>query len=135
MKKTVLKSSLLAGVVSLLFSFSVLKSGSLTDITKPYLGEYECKNATFGDRDFTDEFSYIKLELKKDETFVLRYKTKQGRTGEETGYYTYNPNEESLCLSAGKNGEIKRRFPIKNGRFEIVLTIGSQLLQLTFEQN
>ena len=64
MKKQVLKSSLLAGFCTLMLLFSGWREGKLTDVTKPYLGEYECKQATLGEKDCLKKFDYIRLELK-----------------------------------------------------------------------
>ena len=66
-----LKYSFCAGLAAMLFMLPACGNGSLKDITKPYLGEYECKNATLGERDYVEEFSFIRLELKR--TTNLRY--------------------------------------------------------------
>lgn len=134
MKRNLLKSSLLASLAALSFSFSSLKEGSLTDITKPYLGGYECKSARLGDKEYLDDFSYITLELKKDETFTLYYCPKTGKKGEETGSYRYDEKTETLTLSMGKNNELKRQIPIKDGEFCVTVPLGTKTLILQFEQ-
>lgn len=134
MKKTVLKSSLLAALAALSFSFSSLKQGSLTDITKPYLGEYECKSATLGDTEYIDDFSYIRLELDADGTFTLFYCPKEGKKRSETGKYVYDKEKKTLGLSLGENGEFRREFPLKDGAFQITLPLGGKILCLRFEQ-
>ena len=134
MKKTVLKSSLLAGVVSLLFSFSVLKSGSLTDITKPYLGEYECQRAIFDGKDYAQEFSYIRLTFSADNTFTLSYKTKEGLCGSEKGEYSYDEEKEEVTLFTQGRHSFKRTFPLVKGNIYMSLRLGDKTLQVQFGQ-
>ena len=135
MKKTVLKSSLLAGVAALLFSFSTFKNGSLTDITKPYTGVYECKSATLGDKEYLDEFSYIRLELNADNTFSLYYCPKNGKAKEQTGKYRYNKEKGTIQFSLGTNGELKREIPLKKGEISFTLPLGAKTLIMRFAQN
>lgn len=106
----------------------------MKEITKPYLGEYECENATFSGRDLLTEFSYIRLELKEDGTFLLHGKTKTGKTHKEQGVYTYDAEREELCLSLGKDGELKRNLPLKNGAFCIDVSFGGKSLHMQFQQ-
>ena len=77
-------------------------------------------------------FTDIRLELKSDETFSLRYQTIDGRKGEETGKYTYNPQTQTVCLELGQG--VKRCFPLKNGILSISFPIGDKLLNAQFEQ-
>ena len=134
MKKQVLKSSLLAGITALLLTFSGLREGRLTDITKPYLGEYECKSATLGNEEYVDEFSYIILDLKADETFVLRYKTKNKMKGEEKGEYSYDKEKETITLTLDEKSQFKREFSLKKGTICIEFPVGAKLFVMRFEQ-
>ena len=134
MKRTTLKSSLLAGLISLLWLFPSLRESSLTDITKPHLGVYECTEATLNDNDYLGRFSYIHLELKTEEDFILYYKEKEGEKKQETGKYSYDREKETLTLIGGANGFFKREFPLKEGILTISVRIGEQNLSLKFEQ-
>ena len=129
-----LKYSICALFAALLFALPSCGNGSLKDITKPYLGAYECESAKLGEKEYMDEFSYIRLELNLDETFSLYYCTKGGQKREETGTYVYDEKEETLQLSAGENGEFKRKFPLKKGVLTVSLTIGNKILLMKFEQ-
>ena len=126
------KHFICAGLLSLSFLFSACGNGSLKDVTKPYLGEYECQNATLGERDYAKEFSFIRLELKKDNEFTLYYSAKNGKKGEESGTYLYDETDETLTLTYGELGVLKRKFPLKNGEIYIVLPIGNQTLSMKF---
>ena len=134
MKRNTLKSSLLAGLISLLWLFPSLRESSLTDITKPHLGIYECTEAKLGENDYLDRFSYIHLELKTGEDFVLYYQEKSGEKKQEMGNYSYDREKGTLMLIGGANGCFKREFPLKEGILTIAVRIGEQNLSLTFEQ-
>jgi hypothetical protein len=125
-------------ILSICFSFitllSNIKDSDLKDITKPYLGEYLCKSAQLGAKDCLEGFSYIRLELKDQETFILHYKEKQGEKKEVKGKYVYN--KESGCLQfVDKSGVFKREFPLNNGVLTISFSIGEKNLIMQSEQN
>ena len=61
-----LKYTFCAGLAALLIALPACGNGSLKDVTKPYLGQYECESATLGEKDYAQDFSFIRLELKKD---------------------------------------------------------------------
>ena len=127
-----LKISFCAGLAALMLVLPACGNGSLKDIAKPYLGEYECKSATLGEKDYAQDFSFIRLELKKDDEFTLYYSAKNGKKGEETGTYSYDEKEETLTITYGDLGVLKRKFPLKNGEIFVTLPIGSQTLSMKF---
>jgi hypothetical protein len=134
MKKHFLKSSFCAGLISLLTIFPTVKENKLTDITKPYLGEYECEIAQFCNRDLLQDFSFIRLELKDDNTFILRCAYRDGRTRKEEGTYSYDSQKQEICLSMGKNGELKRKFPLKQGVIYIDVAFAGKSLHAQLKQ-
>ena len=126
--------SLLSALGALLFSFSSIKNTDLTDISKPYLGEYPCKIAKLGSEDYLSQFSELVLELKLNGEYELRYKLKNGMRGKDTGKYTYDKQKETLRITKGGKEEWKRDIPIKNGTISIAITLGEKLLYLQFQQ-
>ena len=128
-----MKSFILAGVLSLMSLFPNMQESTLKDIAKPYLGEYECKSALLGEKDCMEKFSYIRLELKDAENFILYYKEKEGKKKECAGKYAYNKEKGVLTLT-DKNGVFKRGFPLSEGIITISLPIGERNLVLQFEQ-
>ena len=128
-----MKSFILAACLSLISLFSNIKDSGLSDIAKPYLGEYLCKSAQFGAKDCLEEFSYIRLELKDEENFILYYKEKEGKQKQIEGKYVYNKEKESLQF-VDKSGVFKREFPLNDGILTIALPIGEKNLILQFEQ-
>ena len=127
-----IKHSLCAAFSALLLALPACANGSLKDVTKPYLGQYECQSATLGEKDYVQDFSFIRLELKQDGEFILYYQPKNGEKAEESGTYIYDEKEQTLCISYGELGFLKRKFPLKNGEIFVTLPIGTQTLSLKF---
>ena len=128
-----MKSFILAGILSFMALFPNVKDSTLKDIVKPYLGQYECKSAQLGDKDCLEKFSYIRLELKDDENFILYYKEKEGRKKELEGKYAYD-KEKGVVKLCDKNGVFKREFPLDKGILTISLPLGDKILILQLEQ-
>ncbi len=127
-----LKSSILAGLCALCV---VGKSSSLKDISKPYLGEYECKQATYGEKDYLEDFTYIRMELKSGDRFVLSYCDKLTKKKNQVeGEFTYDEQTSTVTLQLEGDACIKRQFPLKDGVLLVVTTLGNKILQLRFEQ-
>ena len=134
MKKMVLKSSLLAGLISLLFLLPSFWKGDLKDIAKPHLGIYECKIARIDKEDYLARFSYIRLELKDGGRYELTYREKQGGEKRKTGKYRYDEKKETLTLYLDDMGVIKKEFPLKKGILSVQISLGEKSMHLQFEQ-
>ncbi len=134
MKKHVIKSSMLAGLATLLFALPNFKKGDLKDIAKPHLGMYECKIARINEEDYLDRFSYIRLELKDGGKYELTYREKQGGEKRKTGKYRYDEKKETLTLYLDDVGLVKKEFPLKKGVLSVHITLGEKTMQLQFEQ-
>lgn len=127
-----LKSSILAGLCALSM---LANSSTLKEIAKPYLGEYECEQALYGDKAYLDDFEYIRIELRSDNTYVLSAKEKQsGRKTRVEGEYSYDENRKEITFQMGNNAYIKRKFMLKNGVLLMVTTFGNKVLQIEFRQ-
>ena len=131
MRKTYLRSSIL-GVLLTLFACGAPKGGELKDVTKPYLGFYECESATLSGKDVIPEFDYIRIELKKDQTFTLSYAKKGKKKVEERGKYEYDKEKERIRLIT--NVGLKREFPLKDGYIEIYIQFIGKQLNMRFKQ-
>ncbi len=127
-----LKSSILAGLCALCM---LGKSSSLKDISKPYLGEYECKQATYGEKDYLENFTYIRMELQSGDRFVLSYCDKlTNKKNQVEGEFVYDEKTNTVTLQLGNDACIKRQFSLKDGVLLVVTTLGNKILQLRFEQ-
>ena len=130
--KMKLKSSILAGLCTLSM---LVGNSSLKDIAKPYLGEYECNQAIYGDKTYLEDFEYIKIELRSDNTYILTSKDKKtGKKMQMEGEYSYDEKRKEITFQLGNKEFIKRKFTLKDGVLLMVTTIGSKVLQMEFRQ-
>ena len=124
---------MLAGVVTLLFALPNFSKGDLKDIAKPYLGVYECKEATLNGKDFLDEYEYIHLELKPYGKFVDHLCEKGKKKKEVSGKYVYDREKGEFRVS-GAGNIFKRKFVLQEGVLQVYLQLGKKNLLLKFEQ-
>jgi hypothetical protein len=129
-----LKSSLLAGVCTLLMAINTVDMGGLKDITKPYLGEYRCESALYGKTDCLQYFSFIKFELKTGEEYLLTFKFKDGKQQQKTGKYEYDKEKKTIKILTPAGNEWHREFPVENGKIIFAFPFGDKCLKLTFLQ-
>lgn len=134
MKRQLLRSSILAGIASLLFIFPIFKKSELKDIAKPHLGIYECKIAQINEVDYLDKFSYIRLELKDGDKYELTYCEKGGKEGKKTGAYKYDGKKETLTVYLDSARLVKKEFPLKKGILSLNVTLGEKTMYAQFEQ-
>ncbi len=130
--KTKIKSSFLVGLLTLFLSVGT--NSSLKDIAKPYLGEYECKEVLFDGENLLREYAYIRLDLKRDETFALSYAGRDKRKREWSGKYVYDKEKQTICFTMEDGKGIKREFSFKEGKIDILVPIAEKNLVLRFEQ-
>ncbi len=134
MRKIFLKSCILAGLCSAVILFGGWKNSTLKDITKPYLGEYECTQATLGDVDYLKEMKYIRLMLQKGDEFILSYCPQDKAEQTLKGSYKYDKDKQIIVLKLSNGMCFERAFPIKKGEIYITVPIGALNLRLIFEQ-
>ncbi len=129
-----LKSTFVAGLASLLLCMSNIKDGTLLDVTKVYLGEYECTYAQLGDKEYLKGFDFVTLELKTDGTYLLSFKQKDEKKHTETGEYEYDEKRKTLRFSPRDKSALKKEFPLVEGVLTISAQIGNQQLIVRFTQ-
>ncbi len=128
-----LKSSILAGLSSLLLFAPSWKDSKLTDISKPYLGIYECTQAHLGDTDCLERFADLRLELKDEENFLLVYKEKGGTRKKVEGKYRYDKERKVLVATDEKEG-LQREFPFEEGKLTVTFPVGRKTFVMQFER-
>lgn len=128
------KTSLLVGLCLLLTVFSSWWSTSLKEITKPYLGEYECTQALVGKEDWLNKFSYIRLELCQGKKFQIHFQEKNEKKRTVEGSFSYDEEKEMLTLQIGKGRFARKKVRLKNGEFTIFMRLGKQNVRLKFKQ-
>jgi hypothetical protein len=137
MKTIKLRSSILLSLVLFIFAFpwwNTLKAQPLTEVAKTYLGTYECKLAQLNNKNLLEDFSYINLELKKENECTIYAKPKQGKEKRVEGEYRYNEDRETITFYSDVYSFIKKEFPMKQGKIHIVLRQGDKTLIMQFEQ-
>lgn len=133
-KRTIVKSALLASAVifvSLLFDVASL--GGLKEITRPYLGMYECERVLFGGEDKTEEFGPLKLELGPSGKAKLYYRCKNGEAGVSEAEYSYDASARTVTFYAEFMGrKAEKSFPLRDGKLQICLRYGGKMLVMDF---
>lgn len=108
--------------------------GSLKAITRPYIAQYECADATYGGESITEKFDYIELILENKRDLLLIYKPKGGDKHSAKGKYTFDAKSRELTADIGVYGvKLKQTTTVKNGRFTISKTIGKKQLIMNFK--
>ena len=114
---------------------SALLSHSLTEIVRPYLGIYECRQMLLDGEDKLNEFEYIKLELKSGGEIVLSFLDKQGKKGKTNAEYEYDEKAQPITIRKNIGNQIlKRSFPLKNGEVLVHLIYETRTIVMKFEQ-
>ncbi len=129
-----IKTAILTLLCSMSMLFSGWKDNSLKDITKPYLGEYECTQALFGGEDYLNKLEYVNLTLEKENNFILTFSEKGKEKQTLKGLYEYNKDRETIILKSEDKDFFKREFPLKKGIIYITVGIGEKTLFLQFKQ-
>ena len=132
-----LRSSIFVGLTLLLMLFPWLQSwkvSSLKDITKPYLGVYECREAKLDEIDYLDKFDYIRLELQRKNRCLFTYKIKGEKSKQERGNYEYDKRNQTITFQAEGMPFLKKQFPLRDGELTILVTFGGKTLKMRFEQ-
>ena len=108
--------------------------GSLSDLSQPYTGIYECEKLTLGGDDVSTKFEYVRLELAYGDAFTLEYRTAEGGEGSYGGTYKMDPQKGELTLSANTVLKtVSHKFPVKNGTILVDLNFGGKLLHAEFK--
>ena len=104
---------------------------NLKDVSRPYVGEYKCKELTFGGEDRLKEFESVKLNFDFDESFCLRAVDLNGNESTYAGSYKFTENQVTLSASVG--GEEKTYvFPYESGAVHMQLLFREKLLYARF---
>ena len=111
----------------------VASLGGLKDISKPYLGTYECEEIFLGGEDRSGDFEYLRIELSDGGKMMLYYREKSGKKGEAEGKYTYDREAKTITLYTDFMGrELKRSFPLEGGEIDISARYGGKTLVMKF---
>lgn len=134
MKKRFLIFTFILLTILLLPACDAKNSESIKAITKPYIAQYECISATYGEDNLLDKYDYIKVVfIDKSEMCVL-YKIKNGEKRSFKGTYTLDPETRELKADVGILGyNIRQTTIVENGKFTVSKSIGGKQLIMNFE--
>lgn len=133
-RKLLFVAVICALLITILPACDAQKAGSLKVITRPYIAQYECISAIFGDEDLLEKFDYIEINLVNKKELELIYKPKNGDRKIITTTYELNPETRELSADIGIFGyRFKQTTKIENGKFTVVKTIGKKQLIMNFK--
>ena len=113
-----------------------IANGSIKSITQPYIAQYECKEARLGDKDFLQDYKYIKIILGNKDEMEIIYKPKDGEKSSLKGTYKIDPATRELEGEIGILGySFKEKVKVEKGGFVISKIIGSKELYMKFQMS
>ena len=102
---------------------------SLTELPRPYVGEYICEELRFGEEDLLGGFEYVRLTLGPDRHAQLTWRRAEG--GEGGVALQYEMREESITFSQeGRMGAYT--FPVEQGAIVIAHNLVGRMLYARF---
>ena len=109
-------------------------SGSVKFISKPYIAQYECVEARFGDEDIIKYYDYIRVILLNDRKMEVVYKLKDSEKKTITGNYSLDAETRELDAEIGILGyKFKEKIKVEKGGFIVKHTILMKEVYLKFQ--
>ena len=134
--RNIAKSSTLVGAFCLILATNGwTKDGKLTEISRPYLGTYECESLYYGGEDKLDSFEYFRLELQTEGKMKLLYREKDKAPKEIPLEYEYDEQTKELIVR-GQWGIFKaeKKIPLEKGELNAVLRLGGKQIIVKFKK-
>lgn len=133
-RKFILLSVFCALLLVLLPACDARKTGSLRDITRPYIAQYECTEATLGGDDMLEKFDYIEIYLANKNNLEIIYKPKNGERKIVKAPYKFDLSTRELSAEIGILGhKFRQAVKVENGKFTVSKTIGKKQLIMKFK--
>lgn len=133
-RKLLLIAALCSLLLLLLPACDVREAGSLKSLTRPYIAQYGCTEATIGGENLFDTYEYIEIILVNKEEMQLIYKPKNGQKHTVEGTYTFNTDTRELTADIGILGyKFRESATVERGRFTISKSIGKKQLIMKFK--
>lgn len=107
---------------------------SIKTITKPYIAQYECVEARFGEDNLLEYYDYIKIVLLNKNNLEVLYKLKDGEKTSITGNYEIDPETREIEAEIGILGyEFKEKVKVEKGEFVISHIVMKKELYMKFK--
>lgn len=109
-------------------------NASIKSITCPYIAQYECVEARYGDINFLKDYEFIRITLVDAEEMEFSFKPKGGEEKRAIGTYKIDPKTRELEGEIGILGySYKEKVIVKKGQFSISKILGDKELFMKFE--
>ena len=132
-KRLIIFSVLSTLLLTFLCACDMKNAGPLKSITRPYIAQYECVEATLGDENLLDKFDYIKITLLDKDKLEINYKEKGGDNKTVESNYNFDINSRTLTAEIGILGyTFKQSTVVEKGKFTISKPIGTKQLIMKF---
>lgn len=110
------------------------EAGSLKSITRPYIAQYECTEATLGSENLLEKLEYITVVLVNKDTMQIIYKPKDGKKQINETKYTFDTKTHELSAEIGIYGfKFKQTTVVEKGKFTVSKPIGTKQLIMKFK--
>lgn len=107
------------------------KGDSLKDVSKTYLGVYECKEMRYGGDDLCEYIESATLELKAGGAYEVNVTFKNGDKKKAKGRYEAT-NDKIVLIYSGNRGDLRREFSHAEGKITITTVLHGKPLYLVF---
>ncbi len=122
-----------AALCALFAACTIDTSGSLKELSNPYVNQYECTSATLGGEDILGQFDYIRVLLTDESNMQIQYKRKGQSAHSENCRYRYDEETHELTAEAGILGfKLRESVKIENGQFTLTIPISGRQLIMKF---
>ncbi len=111
------------------------KMSTLADVSKPYLGVYECEKLRLGELNVLKDFEYLRISLGYGGACALSYRTASGREEELFGTYVADMvrPEITFTYSANQNS-VAKTYRLEDGAIYVRENLGGVLLYGEFRR-
>lgn len=134
MKKRFIIFALTCTLLTFLCGCDLKNAGPLKSITRPYIAQYECIEATLGGEDLLDKFDYIKITLATKDKMEFTYRQKNGESKILESKYKFDLTSRTLTAEIGLLGyNFKQSTVVEKGKFTISKSIGGKQLIMKFK--
>lgn len=107
---------------------------SVKAITRPYIAQYECVEARFGEDNLIEYYDYIKVILLNKNKLEILYKLKDGDKKSIVGTYNVDTETREIDAEVGILGyKFKKKVKVENGEFIISHIIMKKELYMKFQ--
>lgn len=117
-----------------LCAFTFDTTGSVRNLTHPYINTYECTFARFGNENLLEKYDYLKITFLDEKELEVSFKKNNGKLHRYVCDYTYDEETKKVEAEIGILGfKFKQATCIEHGRFTISMPILGKPLVMIFQ--